>query len=51
MKEQQKVLVEPTKWLKTLATTLDIQSAARHSRIRSFNPALGVSNPRWALRT
>jgi hypothetical protein len=31
MNKQQKVLVKPAKWLKTLAITLDIQSAICHS--------------------
>jgi hypothetical protein len=41
--DYEKVLVEPTKWLKTLATTLNIQSAACH-------PASGRSTPWWAVQ-
>jgi hypothetical protein len=62
MKEKQKVLVKPAKWLKTLAITLDIQSAARHSEsgrstpwwaaqpcVGGFKPTLGITNPSSAF--
>ena len=55
--------LEPAEWLKTLATTLDVQSTAHtpteisrcldtsSARIGPLDPALGVSNPCWVVRT
>ena len=55
MKGQQKVLTEPDEWLKALAITLDIQSAAGHSASGrstpwwTVQPALGVSKPKFSV--
>ena len=55
--------LKPAEWLKTLATTLDVQSTTHtpteisrcldtsSARIGPLDPALGVSNPCWVVRT
>jgi len=50
MKEQHKdkhVLPEPAEWLKTLATTQDIQSAARHLGVENW--PLCRTSPFWEV--
>jgi len=67
MKEKHRdenILLKPAEWLRTLTTTLDIQSAARHPasgrstpwwavqcRVGCFKPIVGRLNLRWVFRT